>query len=105
MPPNRYYRRKMTVRITEDELASDIHAILARVREGDEIIVEQDHRPVAVIKLPPPAPGRQLSECIALARAHEQELGYAPVPDPDFSKDVQAAIDSRREPFHPPAWD
>ena len=96
---------RMTVRITEAELASDIHAVLARVQEGDEVIVEQDHRAVAVIKMPTPGPGSKLSECIALAKAHEQELGYSPVPDPDFAKDVQAAIDSRREPIQPPAWD
>ncbi|MBP9025316.1 MAG: hypothetical protein KBH81_04115 [Phycisphaerae bacterium] len=93
-----------TVRITEAELARDIHAVLAKVREGVEVIVEQDHRPVAVIKTPR-GPGRKISECIALAKAHEAELGYAPTPDPDFAKDVQAAIDARREPFNPPAWD
>ncbi len=95
----------MTVRITEAELASDLHAVLTRVREGDEVIVEQDHRPVAVIKSPPPGPGRKLSECIALAKAHEEELGHKPVPDPDFARDVQAAVDTRSEPFHPPPWD
>jgi antitoxin (DNA-binding transcriptional repressor) of toxin-antitoxin stability system len=93
-----------TVRITEAELARDLHAVLAKVREGVEVIVEQDHRPVAVIKTPR-GPGRKISECIALAKAHEEELGYAPIPDPDFAHDVQAAIDARREPFHPPAWD
>jgi antitoxin (DNA-binding transcriptional repressor) of toxin-antitoxin stability system len=93
-----------TVRITEAELARDIHAVLAKVQEGVEVIVEQDHRPVAVIKTPR-GPGRGISECIALAKAHEEELGYAPVPDPDFAKDVQAAIDAHREPFNPPAWD
>src|SRR5271157_1089123 len=92
-----------TVRITEAELARDIHAVLAKVQEGVEVIVEQNHRPVAVIK-PPQGPGRKISECIALARAHEEKLGYAPVPDPDFAKDVQAAIDARREPFQPPPW-
>ena len=60
---------------------------------------------MAVIKTPPRGPGRKISESIALAKAHEEELGYAPVPDPDFAKDVQAAIDSRRQRFHPPAWD
>lgn len=93
-----------TVRITEAELARDIHAVLAKVQEGVEVIVEQDHRPVAVIKTPR-GPGRKISECIALAKAHEEQLGYAPIPDPDFAKDVQAAIDARREPFNPPAWD
>lgn len=93
-----------TVRITEAELARDIHAVLAKVREGVEVIVEQDHRPVAVIKTPR-GPGRKISECIALAKAHEEGLGYAPTPDPDFAKDVQGAIDAHREPFHLPTWD
>jgi antitoxin (DNA-binding transcriptional repressor) of toxin-antitoxin stability system len=93
-----------TLRITEAELARDIHAVLAQVREGAEVIVEQDHRPVAVIKTPQ-SPGRKIGECIALAKAYEQKLGYAPAPDPDFAKDVQAAIDAHREPLNPPAWD
>jgi antitoxin (DNA-binding transcriptional repressor) of toxin-antitoxin stability system len=94
----------MTVRITEAELVRDIHAVLAKVREGVEIIVEQDHRPVAVIKTPQGS-GRKISECIALAKAYEEKLGYTPVPDPDFAKDVQAAIDAHREPLNPPSWD
>ena len=93
-----------TLRITEAELARDIHAVLAQVQEGAEVIVEQDHRPVAVIKTPQ-GPGRKISECIALAKAYEQKLGYAPAPDPDFAKDVQAAVDAHREPLNPPAWD
>jgi antitoxin (DNA-binding transcriptional repressor) of toxin-antitoxin stability system len=93
-----------TVRITEAELARDIHAVLAKVQEGVEVIAEQDHRPVAVIKTPQ-GPGRKISECIALAKAYEEKLGYAPVPDPDFAKDVQAAVDAHREPLVPPARD
>jgi antitoxin (DNA-binding transcriptional repressor) of toxin-antitoxin stability system len=93
-----------TVRITEAELARDIHAVLAKVQEGVEVIVEQDHRPVAVIKTPQ-GPGRKISQCIALAKAHEEALGYAPVPDADFARDVQLAIDAHREPLNPPAWD
>ena len=95
----------MTLRLTEAELARDIHAVLARVREeGLEVIVEQDHRPVAVIKTPQ-GPGRKLSECIAIAKAYEENLGYAPVPDSDFAADLQAAIDAHREPLNSPEWD
>jgi len=93
-----------TVRITEAELARDIHAVLAQVQEGVEVIVEQDHRPVAVIRTPQ-GPGRKIRDCVALAKAHEERLGYAPVPDAGFAKDVQAAVDSHREPLDPPAWD
>ena len=93
-----------TVRITEAELVRDIRAVLAQVQEGVEVIVEQRHRPVAVIRTPQGS-GRKIAECIALAKAYEEKLGYAPAPDAGFAKDVQAAIDAHREPFDPPAWD
>jgi len=93
-----------TVRITEAELARDLRAILAKVREGVEVVVEQDDRPVVVIK-PPSRPGRPISECIALAEAHELETGRPPRLDPDFAADVQAAIDAHREPLNSPEWD
>ena len=51
----------------------------------------------------PQGPGRKLSECIA--KAYEEELGYATVPDADFAADVQAAIDAHREPLNPPERD
>ena len=79
-------------------------AVLEKVQQGSEVIVEQDHRPVSVIKTPA-APGRKISECIPLARAYEDKLGYRAVPDPDFAKDVEAAIDAHREPLDPPSWD
>ena len=46
-----------TLRISEAELARDVHAVLAKVAEGVEVIVERDHRPVATIK-PPKRSGR-----------------------------------------------
>lgn len=98
-------KNEMTLRLTEAEFARDIHAVLARVREGGlEVIVEHDHRPVAVIKTLQ-GPGRKLSDCIALAKAYEERLGYAPVPDGDFGADVEAAIDAHREALNPPEWD
>lgn len=68
---------KATVRITEAELARDVHAVLAKVQEGVEVVVEQDHRTVAIIKKPQ-GPGRRISEC---------------------------ATDFHREPMDPPAWE
>jgi antitoxin (DNA-binding transcriptional repressor) of toxin-antitoxin stability system len=92
-----------TVRITEAELARDLHGVLAKVQAGIEVIVEQDHRPVAVIKTPQ-APGRKISECIALAKAHEEQLGQAPTLDPDFATDVEGIIRNRKA-WNPPEWD
>lgn len=95
-----------TVHMSEAEVARDLHAVLAKVQQGIEVVIEQDQRPVAVLKAPQAGgPGRKLSECIALAKAYEEKLGYAPIPDADFAKDVQEGIDSRRDSFEPPAWD
>lgn len=92
--------------MSEAEVARDLHAVLAKVQEGVEIVIEQDDRPVAVLKPSAPArPGRKLSECIAMAQAYEAKLGYAPTLDEDFAEDVQAGIDARRDSFEPPAWD
>jgi antitoxin (DNA-binding transcriptional repressor) of toxin-antitoxin stability system len=94
------------VHMSEAELARDLHAVLIGVQQGTEVVIEQDHVPVAVIKPSPSVrPGRTLRECIALAKAYEEKLGYAPVPDADFARDVQAGIDSRRDSFEPPSWD
>lgn len=95
-----------TVHMSEAEVARDLHAALDKVRQGIEIVIEQDHRPIAVLKSSTSArPGRKLSDCIALAKAYEAKLDSAPVPDDDFAKDVQAGIDARREHFEPPVWD
>ncbi len=95
-----------TVHMSEADVARDLHAVLDKVRQGVEIVIEQDHRPVAVLKSSAHArPGRKLSECIALAKDYEAKLGYAPIPDADFAKDMQAGIDARRDSFEPPAWD
>jgi antitoxin (DNA-binding transcriptional repressor) of toxin-antitoxin stability system len=49
-----------TVHMTEGEVARDLHGVLARVQQGVEVVVEQNHRPVAVIRAPLPN-GRLLS--------------------------------------------
>ncbi len=81
------------------EAASDFAGLLARVRAGAEIVIENDKEPVAVIHAPAPA-RRSLSECIALL----PEKSTATI-DADFAKDVKAAVEGHREPLEPPAWD
>lgn len=67
---------KNVVHISETEAASDFASLMARVRAGAEI------------------------ECIALL----PEDSTATI-DPDFAKDVEAAVESHREPLNPPAFD
>jgi antitoxin (DNA-binding transcriptional repressor) of toxin-antitoxin stability system len=95
---------KDVIHISEAEAASDFASLLDRVTAGVEVIIERNSRPVAVVR-PAEAPrGRMISECIALAKAHEEETGKAPVLDPDFAEDVREII-SRRKPWNPPAWE
>jgi hypothetical protein len=90
----------MTLHITEAELARDIHAVLAKVQEGVEIVVEQDRREVAVIKSPV-VKGRKISEVIAALEAS----GANAVIDEDFARDVEEGIKAHRESWNPPSWD
>ena len=94
---------KHVIRITEAEAASDFAGLMARVRAGAEIVIENGERPVAVLHAAEPV-RRSISECIALAGAHEAETGKAPVLDPDFAKDVEEVL-SHRKPWNPPAWE
>ena len=86
----------MILHISEAELARDVRAVLDKIER-------EDHRPLAVMKQPRQA-GRKISECIALAKAREEMLGDSPVPDAEFARDVQDAIDAHREPIRN-VWD
>jgi antitoxin (DNA-binding transcriptional repressor) of toxin-antitoxin stability system len=90
---------KRVIHISEAEASSDFARLLARVRAGEEIIIENGDRPVAVLHPADPV-HRTISECIALL----PQDSTATV-DPDFAKDVEAAVESHREPLNPPEWD
>ena len=98
-----YIMAKNVVHISEAEAASDFAALMARVRAGAEVIIESGKRPVAVLHAAEPV-RRTISECIALAKAHEEETGKAPVLDPDFAEDVDEIL-NHRKPWNPPAWE
>jgi len=89
-----------TLHISDADLARDPYAVLAKVEEGVEVIVERDHLPVATIRAPRRS-GRRISECIASARAS----GSKATSDDDFGKDVEAGIRERSQPWNPPSWD
>ena len=90
---------KDVIHISEAEAASKFASLMARVRAGAEVIIENDARPVAVLHPAEPV-RRTISECIALL----PEDSMATI-DPDFAKDVEEAIESHREPLNPPALD
>jgi antitoxin (DNA-binding transcriptional repressor) of toxin-antitoxin stability system len=86
--------------MTEAEVAKNFAAVLEKIQQGAEVIVERDAQPVAVIKLPR-FRGRSIDECIALAKAR----GSHATLDEDFAKDLESVVASHREALFPPSWD
>ncbi len=90
-----------TVRITEAELARDVRAVLEKVQQGSEVIVErEDHRPVAVISSPHRS-GRPITEILSEAKQRNSTVTL----DEDFGKDLEEIIASHQQPWNPPSWD
>lgn len=86
--------------MTEAEVVKDIAAVLAQVRQGVEIVVEQDHHAVAVIKRSTPV-GKMISDVIADLKAR----GSNAVMDEEFARDIEEGIKAQRQPWNPPSWD
>jgi antitoxin (DNA-binding transcriptional repressor) of toxin-antitoxin stability system len=92
------------IHISEEEAAGNFADVLARVRAGAEVVIDGREPIVIVVRPTKPEPGRLLSESIALAKKHAQEVGYEPRMDPDFAADLEEIIRNRRS-WNPPAWE
>jgi prevent-host-death family protein len=92
---------KNVIHISKKEAATiNVATLLEHVRSGAEVIIEDNARPVAVVRPIEPYL-RLLSESLRLAREH----GSTATLDENFGKDVEAAIESHPEPLNPPVWD
>jgi antitoxin (DNA-binding transcriptional repressor) of toxin-antitoxin stability system len=92
---------KDVIHISEAEVEGNFRALMARVRAGAEIVIEDNARPVAVVRLIAEPTVRLLSESLRLAREH----GSTVTLDGEFGRDLEAVINSHREPLNPPTWD
>jgi hypothetical protein len=91
---------KQIIHVSEAEAASNLRGLLAQVRSGAEVIIEHNTQPIAVLRIADPHV-RFLSESLSLAKAHASNVTL----DADFSRDLNQAIDSHRDPLNPPLWD
>jgi antitoxin (DNA-binding transcriptional repressor) of toxin-antitoxin stability system len=89
--------------ISEAELARDLHAVLEKVRQGAEVIVERNHQPLAVLRAATPQ-RRTISESIALAEQRDKQRGYAVTLDPECAADIEQIVRNRK-PWNPSSWD
>lgn len=93
-----------TSHIPESEAARDFLGILARVRAGEEIVIEKDASTAVVLRAAIQTRGRLLSQAIALAEAHAGETGREPVIDAEFADDLEEII-RQRKPRDTSAWE
>jgi hypothetical protein len=89
-----------TIRISEADAIRDLPSLLAHVRAGGEVLIEDAVAPAVVLRPASVPPRRSLEECIALL-----PVSSSAVIDEDFARDVAAAVAAHREPLSPPAWD
>jgi hypothetical protein len=71
--------------------------VLERVRARAEVVIESGKLPVAILRpVDDDFRPRLLSESVALAKKHAEELGYEPTLDSEFAADLEEIIKSRK---------
>lgn len=86
--------------MSEAEVARDLHAVLAKVQQGIEVVIEQDHRPVAVLRAQSRT-GRPITEILREAKERNSTVTL----DEEFTRDMEDVIASHQKPWNPQSWD
>lgn len=89
-----------TIHISEAEAVGNLPGLMAHVRAGTEVVIENDAAPAVVLRLAAEPPLRRLSESLRLAREH----GSAVTLDGGFAADLEAVVNSHPEPLES-SWD
>jgi len=84
--------------VSESQAIRELPRLLAQVEQGDQVIIERDDGPVAVLTRAKAA-HRSFEETVERLRASAL-LNV----DESFAADTQAAIDAHREPHRYPDW-
>lgn len=97
-----------TVYMSEAEVAHDLHAVLARVKQGIDVVISQENGPVAVLsanvapsQVLRKGSGRPLDEIL-----HDAGLrNVGATLDEEFGKDLEEIIASQQRPWNPRSWE
>jgi antitoxin (DNA-binding transcriptional repressor) of toxin-antitoxin stability system len=91
------------IHISEADAARDFASLMAKVRAGEEVVIESGTTPVAVMK---PAFDKDPSIKATLERMkrRSEERGYKAEMSPEFAADMEEIIRNRK-PADRSAWD
>jgi antitoxin (DNA-binding transcriptional repressor) of toxin-antitoxin stability system len=84
-----------TVHISESEATSDFAGVMSHIREGSEVVIEANNRPVAVLRPTEPF-SMSISATIARLDKLAEERGHELIMDADFAADVEERVKSRK---------
>jgi len=87
-----------TIHISEADAYRDFAGMLARVRAGVEVIIEDSSSPAVVLRTAVERPLRRLSESLRLAKEH----GSTVTLDGGFARDLEAVVNSHPEALENP---
>jgi antitoxin (DNA-binding transcriptional repressor) of toxin-antitoxin stability system len=87
-----------TIHISETEAARDFAGLLARVRAGAEVVIEDGASPAVVLRAAAEPSLRRLSESLRLAKEH----GSTATLDGGFADDLDAVVNSHPESLENP---
>jgi prevent-host-death family protein len=88
-----------TIHISRSEAEGDFSELITRAANGDEIVIEENSAPVAVLRSPVDKRHvRLLSESLRIAK----ERGSKVTLDGGFEDDLNAVIESHPEPLRDP---
>ena len=73
------------IHVSDSEAATTFASLLERVRAGEEVIIEHDARPVAVLR--PPTPGQSIDDIFAAIAKEVPDDDWTRVPA-DLAKNV-----------------
>jgi antitoxin (DNA-binding transcriptional repressor) of toxin-antitoxin stability system len=93
-----------TIHISEAEALKDFPGLLARVRAGEEVVIQSNEHPATVVKLAQERLGSSSTEILARLRARKEELGFSPSMSDEFVADMEEIIRNRK-PADRSAWD
>jgi len=89
-----------TIHISAADAARDFEALLAQVRAGAEVVIDDDESPSVVLRIAAERPVRRLSESLRLAKEH----GSLATLDGGFAADLERIVESHPEPIED-VWD
>jgi prevent-host-death family protein len=87
-----------TYHISEADAAGDFAGLLDRVRKGAEVVIDKEASPAVVLRSFAEHPMRRLSESLRIAK----ERGSMATLDGGYAADLEAVVNSHREPLSNP---